>query len=245
MSTAPNPVFSWGRSLDEYQRMFQLSAQDLDSRIIGCGDGPASFNAEMKRLGHKVVSIDPAYALTKEQIQGQIEEAQDTIISYCKARPRKFVWSYFRDPDDLQRHRLRVMRAFLEDFDAGVKERRYVTGSLPAIGFAAREFDLALCSHLLFLYSDSLSLEFHLTSIREMCRVAKEVRIYPLVDMSSKKSRHLKPLIRQLNREGFNTEPVKVPYEFLRGGNKMLRVSSSPFPRHRPDNHWLRRLLGF
>ena len=37
MSTARNPVFSWGRSLDEYQRMFQLSAPDLNSRILGCG----------------------------------------------------------------------------------------------------------------------------------------------------------------------------------------------------------------
>lgn len=37
MSTARNPVFSWGRSFDEYQRMFQLSAPDLNSPILGCG----------------------------------------------------------------------------------------------------------------------------------------------------------------------------------------------------------------
>jgi hypothetical protein len=241
MSNAPNPVFSWGRSLAEYQRMFQLSAQDLNSRILGCGDGPASFNAEMNQLGHKVISVDPAYALTKEQIQGRMEEAQDIIIGYCKARPGKFAWSCFRDPDDLCRHRLQVMRTFLQDFDAGVKERRYVTDSLPSLGFAGREFDLALCSHLLFLYSDWLSLEFHLASIREMCRVAGEVRIFPLVDRNSKKSRHLKPVIRQLNREGFSAEVVKVPYEFLRGGNKMLKVSPSPLPPDRPAKHWLHK----
>jgi hypothetical protein len=46
------------------------------------------------------------------------------------------------------------MRTFLQDFDAGVKERRYAADSLPSLGFAGREFNLA--------------------SIREMCRVAGE-----------------------------------------------------------------------
>ena len=45
--------------------------------------------------------------------------------------------------------------------------------------FADREFDLALCSHLLFLYSEQLTADFHLASIRELCRVAGEVRVFP------------------------------------------------------------------
>jgi hypothetical protein len=114
--------------------MFQLSAPDLNSRILGCGDGPAGFTGEMNRLGHKIISVDPAYALTKEQIQGRSEEAQDIIINYRKARPGKFASSYFLDPDDLPRRRLQVMRVFLQDFDAGVKERRHITDSLPSLG---------------------------------------------------------------------------------------------------------------
>jgi hypothetical protein len=36
-----------GRSLAEYQQMFNLSAVDLNQLILGVGDGsPASFNAE-------------------------------------------------------------------------------------------------------------------------------------------------------------------------------------------------------
>ncbi len=40
-------VVPWGRSLAEYQAMFALSEEELQKRILGCGDGPASFNAEM------------------------------------------------------------------------------------------------------------------------------------------------------------------------------------------------------
>ena len=31
--------------------MFDLSAADLGRRILGCGDGPASFNAELTAQG--------------------------------------------------------------------------------------------------------------------------------------------------------------------------------------------------
>lgn len=56
-------VILWGRTFDEYQAMFDLSAADLRRRILGCGDGPASFNAELNSLGGDVVSIDPLYSI--------------------------------------------------------------------------------------------------------------------------------------------------------------------------------------
>ena len=49
-------VVPWGRSFEEYQRMFALTEQDLNLRIVGCGDGPASFNAHMAERGRRVVS---------------------------------------------------------------------------------------------------------------------------------------------------------------------------------------------
>ncbi len=51
-----NEVVPWGRSLLEYKLMFNLSEVDLNSKILGCGDGPASFNAEMTALKYDVVS---------------------------------------------------------------------------------------------------------------------------------------------------------------------------------------------
>jgi len=62
-------VMPWGRSFDEYRRMFALTEADLDLRIVGCGDGPASFNAEATRRGAAVVSCDPLYRYDVEQIR--------------------------------------------------------------------------------------------------------------------------------------------------------------------------------
>jgi hypothetical protein len=44
-------IVPWGRSFDEYRQMFALTEADLGGRLVGCGDGPASFNAEATRRG--------------------------------------------------------------------------------------------------------------------------------------------------------------------------------------------------
>ena len=69
-----NEVVLWGRTLGEYKLMFDLSKADLNSKIIGCGDGPASFNAEMTELGHSVVSIDPVYQFSAKQINSEFKK---------------------------------------------------------------------------------------------------------------------------------------------------------------------------
>ena len=66
MSVTLAQVVPWGRSLEEYRQMFMLADEERTLKILGVGDGPASFNSEMKVLGHTVVSIDPIYALSKE-----------------------------------------------------------------------------------------------------------------------------------------------------------------------------------
>ena len=70
-------VVPWGRSFDEYRRMFTLSDGDLDLRILGCGDGPASFNAEATRGGATVVSCDPIYQWEADHIRERIAATYD------------------------------------------------------------------------------------------------------------------------------------------------------------------------
>jgi len=226
MAVTLSSVVPWGRTLSEYMLMFDLSEGDLNSRILGCGDGPASFNCEMTRLGRRVISVDPIYALSRKEIEHRVSETYDTIVSQCQQSIGNFVWSFFSDPEAMGRHRLGAMRVFLEDFDQGLAQGRYLVQELPGLDFATGEFDLALCSHLLFLYTEQLSLEFHLAAIREMSRVAREVRIFPLLDLKVKPSAHLEPLAGQLRHEGLIVEIVKVPYEFQRGGDKMMRIRS-------------------
>jgi hypothetical protein len=223
-----NEVIPWGRSFDEYRRMFALTADDLAGTILGCGDGPASFNAEATGLGHRVVSCDPVYAFSAREIERRVQECYATVISQVKRSLDGFVWGYFRDPEHLGQCRLAAMRRFLEDFEAHKQEGRYVAASLPRLPFQHNKFSLALVSHVLFLYSERFSLGFHVAAFEELLRVAGEVRVFPLLTLDRQWSPHLDPVRDHLTRAGFEVEVVAVEYEFQwaddHAGNRMLRV---------------------
>jgi hypothetical protein len=206
--------------------MFALSEGDLHGRLLGCGDGPASFNAELTALARtqRLVSIDPLYVFTGPEIASRVEETYDTIISQVKRNPYRYVWTYFADPDALGAARLEAMKIFLSDYERGRVEGRYQAAALPKLHFGYREFDLCLCSHLLFLYSAQLSFEFHITSILEMLRVAAEIRVFPLLDLDCRPSMHRDEIMTQLRSANFEAEIVEVPYEFQKGGGQMLRA---------------------
>lgn len=217
-------VVPWGRSFEKYQRMFALTADDLNLRIIGCADGPASFNAHLTKSGHRVVSYDPLYRLTAKQIQERIDVTYEDVIGQTRQNQAKFVWTDIKSPDELGQIRMSAMRAFLSDYEQGKTESRYVAGELPHLPFERASFDLALCSHFLFLYSDQLSLAFHQQSIEAMCEVAREARIFPLLTYNAERSPHLEPLLERLAQAGYGVALERVRYEFQRGGNEMLRV---------------------
>ena len=224
-------IVPWGRSFEEYRRMFGLSDGDLSGRILGCGDGPASFNAESTAAGHAVVSCDPIYSFATEEIRRRVEETYETILSQVRLHPEQFVWDFFRDADDLGRHRLAAMHRFLGDFDRGKQEGRYRVASLPSLPFADGEFHLAVVSHLLFLYSEHLDAAFHVASALELLRVAGEVRIFPLLTLDRRWSPHVQPVRTAMEAAGYTAEVVAVPYEFQRAedhaGSWMMRI-------HRP-----------
>jgi hypothetical protein len=224
-------VIPWGRSFDEYRRMFALSDKDLAGRILGCGDGPASFNAEATAKGHSVVSCDPIYAFSPWEIEQRVNDNYDTVISQVRANLEGFNWDYFNAPDHLGQHRLAAMRRFLADFEKGQSEQRYVTASLPSLPFNDGQFDLALVSHLLFLYSEQLDFDFHLAAIKELLRVAKQVRIFPLLTLERKLSPHIEPIRAIVSKHGFTAQIRPVQYEFQRGGSEMLQIEQHQRPQ--------------
>ncbi|MGF1566818.1 MAG: SAM-dependent methyltransferase [Nodosilinea sp.] len=217
-------VIPWGRSFAEYVAMFNLSPTDLDGRILGCADGPAAFNHELTRRGGRVVSFDPIYAATAAAIRDRIAATFDDVLDKVRANQGEFVWTQIRSPEELGRVRQAAMDAFLADFEAGKTQGRYVAAAFPNLPFAAGRFDLALCSHLLFLYGPQLSLDFHLQAIQAMLRLAPEARIFPLLELGSQPSRHLDGVMAALNVLGYRTRIDPTAYEFQRGGHQMLRV---------------------
>ena len=111
-----NQVVPWGRSFDEYRRMFDLTEDDLNRFIIGCGDGPASFNAEASRRGKRVISCDPLYRFEKTQIQERVAATFEQIIEQTRRNTHEFVWEdEIRTVEELGRVRTSAMQAFLDD----------------------------------------------------------------------------------------------------------------------------------
>lgn len=219
-----NEVVPWGRSFEEYRRMFALSDADLEKRILGCADGPASFNAELTIRGGAVVSVDPLYRFSRKQIAARIATTRELVLQQVRVTREQFVWQQIASVEQLAELRKTAMEIFLQDFESGLLAGRYLDAELPELPLVERSFDLALCSHCLFLYSEQLPREFHGRSLRELCRVAAEVRVFPLVKLDGHVSEHVAPMMDALLADGYAAEILPVDYEFQKGANKQLRI---------------------
>lgn len=223
-------IVPFGRSLDEYVNMFNLSESDLRRKIVSVADGPASFNAEGTQRGYAITSIDPIYQFSGADILSRFEAVVDDIIEQVSATLDDWVWTYHTSPDALRASRTQTIQTFLTDYEAGKHSGRYRVGELPTLSLQNDPFELALCSHFLFLYSEQLDYAFHRHSVLELLRVSSEVRIFPLMTLALERSPHLDPLIQELGELGYAPSIQPTQYEFQKGGNEMLVIRQSRQP---------------
>jgi hypothetical protein len=205
--------------------MFALTPAELSGKIIDCAAGPSSFNAELAAEGYGIASCDPLYNLTADEIRVRIDATYDNMVANARSARQEFVWREFTSPEHLGEARMAAMQRFLSDFPDGLAEGRYLAQSLPHLDLHDDSFDLALCSTFLFTYTKQLSAEFHILAIEEMCRVASEARIFPLLEGYGGPSPYLEPVMDGLRDLGYTAIIRGVPYEFQRGGNEMLAVT--------------------
>ena len=183
--------------------MFALSERDLGGRILGCGDGPAAFNSVLTKRGGRVVSADPAYQFSADEIRGRIAATYPEVMEQTRRNRHEFVWRNIASVAELGRVRMAAMEEFLADYPAGRRERRYVAAGLPDLPFARRRVRPGALLALPVSLQRALSEEFHLRSIAELCRVAREARVFPLLELGAVKSRHLDSVLARLAAEGF------------------------------------------
>jgi hypothetical protein len=223
-STTLDEVVPFGRLSEEYRLMFGLTPEDWNLTILGVGDGPASFNAEATSAGWNVVSVDPICVFSAAEIRQRFDAVVDPIIGQVCNQPDRWTWKFHRDPEHLREHREAAIIRFSEDFRSSTGYGCYIAGEFPSLPFSEQSFDLALCSHLLFLYSHLLDLDFHMASVGEMLRVAREVRIFPLLEMNDQSSRHLDAVIEGVERQGHAATVEQVDYCLQKGGDQQLVI---------------------
>ena len=153
-----------------------------------------------------------------------MQETTQVVSAQLRKNRDDFVWKNIPDVETLIQLRLVAMDNFLQDYKNGKEQGRYQYQELPKLNFKDKEFDLTLSSHFLFSYSEHFDEEFHKKAIAEMLRVAKEVRVFPLLDLQNNKSKHLRVVLEYLEENGYSYEIIKSNYEFQKGAFEMLKI---------------------
>lgn len=212
-----------GHNLVDYQHMFDLNEDDLHKKIITFASGFDTFNLEMTAKGNSVISCARNYALTTEQMRELVEKNIKQMNEHFDGHEEQFLFDREVSLATIKENLYQTAQRFIADYPKGQAEKRYLPEVLSKLNFPDLSFDLALCSHYLFANS-ALTLENHVNYIKEMCRVAKETRIFPLSNAYGEVSDLLGPVMLQLQIEHYGVELKQVAYEFQRGSNAMLRI---------------------
>lgn len=216
-------VVPWGRNISEYRKMFMLSGDDMNRKIAGFGDGPASFNCQATEQGFSVTSFDPIYQFTREQIEERIEKVRIVVMNQMTENMENYIWNNIKNLDELKHLRMSAMKMFLDDFEQGKAEGRYIYHELPAtLNVPDNSFDIGLSSHFLLMYT-SLGYDFHIKSITEMLRVCRQIRIFPIVNLDAEKTDLTADVIKYFS-EKYSAKIIDTSYEFQKGENKMLII---------------------
>lgn len=219
-----NEVILLGRTFDEYARMFALDESTLrHNRILDAGSGVSSFCAEANARGYRVTASDRIYDLSADDIEQKCSADLDHMLAQLAGITQNYVWDYFPTLDALRANREQAYRAFAADYRQ-YGNSRYVTTTYPVTGFADAQFDLALVSHFLFLYDEQLDYDFHRRTLLELLRVAREVRLFPLVNMRTERASAVTRLLEDPIFAAYMIRIDHVDYEFIRNSSEMLVI---------------------
>jgi len=215
-----------GRTYAEYLDMFGMEEPALRrGPVLDCPAGPSSFAAEAAGKGIDVTACDVLYGLSPEALRVRGEEDIAYVFERFDEASHLYTWEYYHDKEEVVSLRRRALETFLGDYGKGKAAGRYVAAALPRLPFPDGMFSLVLSGNLLFLYGDRVDFEFHLAALRELVRVSTgEVQVFPLAGLDAKPYPRLSEVIGMLHGDGMKTEVLAVPFEFQRGGNRVLRI---------------------
>ena len=202
--------------------MFDLGEQVLDGRVLDCCAGASNFVPEHVARGGEGLAVDPVYASPWADLVSAANDGLGVGTQVIDRHSDRFVWDWYGTVERREAIRREAAGAFL--VDVGHNPGRYVAAALPRLPLADQCVDLALCSHLLFTWSEQLGHQWHLAALREMLRVVRgEIRVFPLVVQGTgAQVPFLADLLGRLRGEGHDVEVRRVPYEFQRGADSML-----------------------
>lgn len=214
------------RSFEEYVAMFGLDSDDLPARVLDCSAGAACFVADAHERGVAAIAVDPAYASPLGDLRRLVRSDLTGCVNMVQRDVQHFTWEWYGSLERREQMRHDAAEAFLADRQN--RPSHYIAASLPQLPFGVGSFELAVCSHLLFTWSPELDHEWHRDALVELTRVAREVRVFPLVVRRTGQPVEFLPALRdELTELGISSDVRTVPYEFQRQARQMLVLSAA------------------
>lgn len=211
------------RSFEEYEAFFGLTSEDLTGTVLDCSAGASGFTAVVNARGGRATAVDPAYGRTADELEEAASSALVEGEAILDQHADRYLWSWYGSVEGHHEIRRSALAQFLADLRR--HPDAYVAGSLPHLPFDDGAFELALCSHLLFTWANVFDEAWHEAAVLELLRVARQVRLFPLVVQGTGDAVPFLPsLVERLRDLGHRAEEVEVPYEFQRGTARMLAV---------------------
>ncbi|MFG6149240.1 SAM-dependent methyltransferase [Halobacillus sp. B23F22_1] len=216
-----------GRTYEEYLDMFSLKEESLiGKKILDCPSGACSFTAVGRSKGIDITAADMAYDHAGEVLEEKGRQDLQHAMEHMEEAKSNYIWSYFQNMEELKKYRQSALENCTQDWKEA--SDRYVPVVLPELPFKDEEFELVLSAHFLFMYADRLTYEFHLSSLQELVRVAKEeVRLFPVVDLEGRRYKRMEEVIDHLKAQGYTVKEVSVSYEFQKNANSMLVITKN------------------
>lgn len=224
--TDPSNYWRWSHNLKDYEVLFALTEVDKKSKILDCAAGAGCFTAQLREQGGQVIACDPLYREPLGVIEKRVEAMRRGLLERIGLQMEKepvdpsfLLW-------ELEKEQKKNAAIFLKDYEHGIQREYYQPYGLLDLPFKYHEFDLALCANFLFDGGCLTSSMAHLEAVKALLRVAKEVRIFPLVDEKGEFSKDLGEVMSVLQKENCGMEICETHYTVQKKPNALLRVWS-------------------
>ncbi|MEV6191156.1 hypothetical protein AB0M19_02030 [Streptomyces sp. NPDC051920] len=226
-------ILTTSRDHAEYGDMFALDeATLLAGPVLDCAAGASDFALRARAVGATVVSVDPLYDSPPHQLSATVVDELERGTRRAAQVPDLYDFSWTGGLDAYLARRRHAAESFLDDYaenwsrpDGG--PGHYVAAALPQLPFKDGSFALGLVPNLLFTYANLFDRAWHAASVREMLRVAPEVRIHPVTDTNGRPYGELALLLEELAADGIDSRLIDVDYRLHQGPSQTLVCRSA------------------
>jgi len=208
---------------DDYIAMFDLDPTMLSRKIIEFPGCFSSFNATALQKNEHVTSLDPLYDLETPMLTNLIQQQAklwETHVEMTTGNDdahliAKEKYNRFQEASSI----------FLNDYSLDSEHKRYVAWDTEnKLPFNEHSFQLALCSH--WLFKQKYSLQQVIDFIDGLCRVAGEVRIFPLLTEKFEAPDYLGHLLANFQTRGYQISCKAIDFDKHEEGSAMLCITS-------------------